>query len=86
MDSLEAKSLTDIETPATLQKRNVRRLQSCLYTLDAIEKSLFDPVTPDDRADLLVLAENIAATAIAIAHETRDFAWQELDELEDAQD
>lgn len=76
----EVHSLPEIETPTALHQRNVARLRRCLYTLKVIEEQLFDPIALDDRADLVILAEDIAGYAISLANHARDFAWQEADE------
>lgn len=76
----EVHSLPEIETPMTLHYRNVIRLRRCLYTLKVIEEQMFDPIDLDDRADLLLLAEEIAGYAIGIANTAREITWQDADE------
>lgn len=58
------------------QQRTVRRLQSCLYTLYSISEELSDPQSADERADLVITAENLLDAAIHVTDEIRGIAWQ----------
>lgn len=58
------------------QQRTIRRLQSCLYTLYSISAELTDPDNVEERADLVITAENLLDAAIHVTDEIRGIAWQ----------
>ena len=63
---------------ATPYEHTIRRLNSCVHTLFSIAEILpsFDEVTdPDERADLLILAENLIDVASFVTDAARDIAW-----------
>lgn len=63
----------------TLYEHTLRKLNSCVHTLFTIADILpeIDDISdPDERADLLVLVENLIDVATFVTDEARAIAWQ----------
>jgi len=63
---------------ATLYEHTMRKLNSCVHTLYRIADTLpdIDEISdPDERADLLILAENLIDVASFVTDTARDIAW-----------
>lgn len=64
---------------ADLYEHTLRKLNSCVHTLFTIADilpELEDISDPDERADLLVLVENLIDVAAYVTEEARNIAWQ----------
>lgn len=57
-------------------ERALRRIKSCTHTLYAVADELDDPESVDERADLLIAAENLIDAASYITEACRGIAWQ----------
>ena len=55
---------------------NVRRLEACAYTAEVVHRDLLAPSTPSQKADLLLVAENLAQSTYALVQEIRGMIWQ----------
>ena len=53
----------------------LRRIDSSTYTIANVRDSLFDPLTIDRRADMLIAAENLVHEAMTLVMEIREIAW-----------
>jgi len=60
----------------TEHERTIRRLRSCTHTLHSIIEELDDPVAVEQRADLLIAAENLIEAASFVTDQCRGIAWQ----------
>jgi hypothetical protein len=69
----------------TEQERALRRIISCTHTLYSVSDELEDPEEIDDRADLLIAAENLLDVAIHVTEAIRQIAWQDSDEQEETE-
>ena len=57
----------------------LRRIQACSFTIATVRDSIFDPITVDTRADLLIATEDLVNEAMTLALEIRQIAWSEAD-------
>jgi len=57
----------------------LRRIQACSFTIAQVRDSIFDPITVDTRADLLIATEDLVNEAMTLALEIRQIAWSEAD-------
>jgi len=57
----------------------LRRIQACSFTIAQVRDSIFDPVSIDQRADLLVATEDLVNEAMTLAMEIRQIAWSDAD-------
>ena len=68
----------------------LRRLQLCTYALQEIHTELEDPEDPEEKADLLIAAENMVYEALDLLQTVKYYAWgpEESSEvpLDDIQD
>jgi hypothetical protein len=55
----------------------IRRVDSSTYTIASVRESLFDPISQERRADLLIAAENLANEAMTLVMEVREIAWSQ---------
>lgn len=60
----------------TQNERAIRRIESCTYTMISILDELEDLETIEERADLLVAAEDLFETTMCLVDEVRGIAWQ----------
>lgn len=57
-------------------ERLIRRLKSCTHTLYDVAEDLTDPEGVEERADLVIAAENLAEIASYVVEACRGIAWQ----------
>lgn len=57
----------------------MRKLNSCVHTLYSVAnllEEMLDPEDPDERADLLIIAENLLDVASYVTDRAREVGWQ----------
>lgn len=57
-------------------ERALRRITSCTHTLYAVADDMTDHDDPDDRADLVIAAENLLEISLHVTEMARGVAWQ----------
>jgi hypothetical protein len=60
-----------------LMERVMRTLRSCVYTVNVVNERLPEPSTLEDRTDLLLLAEDLAAASMELVARAREIAWRD---------
>jgi hypothetical protein len=60
-----------------LVERTMRALRSCVYTLNVVNERLPEPSTLEERTDLLLLAEDLASSALELVMRSREIAWRD---------
>lgn len=67
-------------------ERALRRITSCTHTLYSVTEELVDPDEVDQRADLLIAAEDLLDAVVQVVERCRAIAWQNRPIPEDIED
>jgi hypothetical protein len=65
----------DLEDYATRVETNLRRINLAKDVIDEVNKYLLDPMYPDDKADLLIAAEELAQSSFYLMEEVQAIVW-----------
>lgn len=65
----------DIDEYATRVETNLRRIRLANDVIEEVSKFLLDPIYPDDKADLLIAAEDLAQSSFFLMEEVQALVW-----------
>jgi len=58
-------------------RKAVQRLELCKYAIEEAHMELEQPLDPEEKADLLLVTEDLMAEAFELMHTAKRYAWGE---------